>query len=155
MCGRCKTKKSKCSLMPKNPATGKTDRHTLSAEYILAFRISEFEKAEEGRAEVKKGKQRARDPPDSGEPEASKSTPSPLTALAGLGAMNLESAVSSAANTPDNSPAVVSQPPLPERPTATPSASSKTRRPSKRTSSKLVCLSPGDTAHSASPSFFD
>ena len=160
VCGRCKLKKLGCSLMPKNPATGKTDRHALTAEYILNFRIGEVEKAlrleaKESRAQVKKGKQRARNPSDSGEPEASKSVPSPLTALAGLGALNLESAGSSAANTPANSPAVVSQAPLPKRPEPTPETSSKPHRASKRSASELVfSLSPSDADHSASPSFF-
>ena len=146
--------------MPKNPTTGKTDRRALMVEYILNFRIAEVEKAlgleaKESRAQVKKGKQRARIPSDSGKPEASKSVPLPLTALAGLGVLNLESAGSSAANTPDNSPAVVSQAPLPKRPEPTPESSSKPRHASKRSASELVfLLSPSDANHSASPSFF-
>ena len=138
--------------MPKNPTTGKTDHHMLSADYILAFRIGEAEKerqqeeereekkrTEKGRkAEVKKGKRRAWDSPDPGKPETSRSVPSPLTALAGLGALNLESRGSSTANTSDNSPAIVSQPPLAERPAPTPSTSPKTRRTFKHSASKLI-----------------
>lgn len=153
--------------MPKNPLTGKTDRHMLSPDYILKFRLGELEKErraeeqeekkgaeKERKAQVKKGKRRAHDSPDADEPETSRSVPSPLTALAGLEVLNLGSRTPSAANTPDNSPAIVSQPPLPERPAPTPSTSSKTRRPSKHSSSKLDFNHLVMPSHSASHQLF-
>jgi hypothetical protein len=108
--------------MPKNPTTRKIDCHMLSADYILAFCIAKAEKKykhkeeheekkhteKDQKAQVKKGKWHTQDFPNPGKPETSRSVLLPLTALAGLGALNLESGGSSAANTPDNSPAIVS-----------------------------------------------
>ncbi len=118
-CLRCKSKKVKCSLMPINPRTGKTDRRTLSQDELLQFRIKQ--KGERRAPRLKKGKQRARDSSDTGEPaEASGSVPSPLAPLASLGALTLDSGASSTTNTPANSPATAPIPPLPECPASAP-----------------------------------
>lgn len=131
-CQRCKSKKLGCNLMPQNPKTGKTDRRALSEAELLEFRLKQ---AEGARAEVKRGKRRARDSPDTREQESSGQAPSPLASLAALGALALDSGGSSAANTPDDSPATFSQPPLPDHPPAPPSAP-KPRKISKPSAGK-------------------
>lgn len=129
-CLQCKSKKVKCSLMPTNPRTGKTDRRPLTKDELLRFRIKQ--KEEKHTAALKKGKQRARDSPDTSKPaEASGSVASPLAPLASLGALTLESGASSATNTPADSPATAPLPPMPECPvSAPPMASSAANTPS-------------------------
>jgi len=121
VCQRCKSRKLGCSLMPDNPATGKTDRRAKSKQELFQYRKEQADiraqaKQEEvaKRAKVKIGKQRARNSADSGEAEASASA-SPLE-LAGLRTLTLESGDSSAANTPADSPGALLQPPSPRRP---------------------------------------
>jgi hypothetical protein len=115
-------------MVPINPDTGKTDRRALSETEIMDFRIKMMEEA---RSEVRRGKQRARDSPDAGESEGSGPTPSPL---ARLGELTLESGGSSAADTPADSPSILPQPALPERPAPAPPSSSKTRDTSGKSS---------------------
>ncbi len=112
-CLQCKGRKLRCSVMPSNPETGRADRCTLSKDQMQEFRIKQ---AKESRAEVKKGKRRARDSPEAGKSEGSGLAPSPLGSLAGLGALTLDSGGSSVTNTPADSPTTLPQPPsLPER----------------------------------------
>lgn len=107
-CKQCQRKKLKCSLMPLNEETGKTDRRP-SNERLYQFRVKQV---------VKAGKKRALDSPDTGEAEGSGQAPSPLSALYGLETLALESGASSAAytpaDTPADSPATVPQPTLTE-----------------------------------------
>src|SRR5258708_2396496 len=112
-CKQCKSKKVGCSLMPQNPATGKTDRHAMTESKLQEYRCNL----------VKKGKQPARNSPDAGEPEGSGLAPLPslLVPLAGLGTLTLDSGPSSAANTPAVNPAPSLQPALPDRPAPPPS----------------------------------
>jgi hypothetical protein len=125
--------------MPRNPETGKTDRRTLSEVELLDFRLKQ---AEERGTEVKRGKRRARDAPGASEQEGS--GPSPLAPVAALGALALDSGGSSAANTPDDSPASLPQPPLPEHPTL-PSA------PEARKASKPSAGKPASNPPTAAP----
>ena len=126
--------------MPQNPSTDKTDCHALSQAELLEFRQKQ---AEESRAAVKRGKRRAQDSPNTGKSEGSRLLPSPLTALSGLGTLALDSAGSSAADTPANIPATLPQPPLPEHPTPPhPSASKKPSQPSGKSASKLPAAAP-------------
>jgi hypothetical protein len=107
-CERCSSRKQRCSLMPLNPVTGKTDRRQISAAEIQEYRINQTKELRG------KGKQRAGDP-DAGNPEDSPlPSPSPLVGLSGLGSLTLESGGSSAANTPCDSPAALSQPSVTE-----------------------------------------
>jgi hypothetical protein len=120
--------------MPKNPLTGKADRRAKSASTLLEFRLSQMEESDSG---VKKGKQRARGPPDAGEPEGTGQAPSPLTQLAGLETLMLNSGGSSATNTPAGSPANPSQPPFPDHSAPTPPSAPNPRKTRKtRTASK-------------------
>jgi hypothetical protein len=123
-------------MVPINPDTGKTDRRALSETEIMDFRIKMMEEA---RSEVRRGKQRARDSPDAGESEGSGPTPSPL---ARLGELTLESGGSSAADTPADSPSILPQPALPERPAPAPPSSSKTRDTSGKSSPKPPAAAP-------------
>ena len=107
--------------MPINPRTGKTDHHASTKEELLEFHTKQAEK--ECMAGVKKGKQCACSSPDAEEPEASKSVPSPLTILASLGGLSLESGGPSATNTPAGS--LATQHPPPERPAPAPSTAPK------------------------------
>jgi len=112
----------------------KADRHPLSRQDILEFRIKQMaENAETHMAALKKGKRRARDSPDAGEPgpsvpdpsepepsvpdrgkpEPSAPVPSPSVPTASLGALTLDSSASSAANTPGESPITFPQHPPP------------------------------------------
>jgi hypothetical protein len=146
-CKRCKSKKQGCSLMPQNPSTGKTDRRALSKTEILEFRRKQ---TEQQRAEVKRGKRRARGSPDAGESEGSGLLPSPLATLANLGSLTLDSGGSSAANSPADSPATIAQPPLLERPAPAPPSAPKTHdasKPSGRSQSRLPAAVPAH--HSA------
>ena len=81
---------------------------------------------EELRAELKKGKQRALDSPDAGEPEDSGLDPLPSAVLSALGSLTLESGGSSSVNTPSNSPAILSQPSLPKPSAPLPPTAPKT-----------------------------
>ena len=125
-CNRCKVKKQKCSLMLKNPNTGKTDRHPPMAEDFLKFHTAQAQ--EKHAAGVKKGKRRAHKSPDTGEPEASPSVPSPSDPLSALQGLTLESGGSSAGNTPANS--TLFQPPSLRRLASAPSSSPKSCRTS-------------------------
>ena len=116
-CKQCKSKKLGYSLMPKNPLTRKADCRAKSASTLLEFRLSQMEESDSG---VKMGKQRARDPPDVGEPEGTGQAPSPLTQLASLETLKLNSSGSSTTNTPASSPANPSQPPFPDHSALTP-----------------------------------
>jgi hypothetical protein len=107
--------------MPRNPKTGKTDRRALSKTDFQEFRRNNA-KEQEPQAGVKKGKQRAHDSPDAGESEGSGLSPSPLTALAGLGSLALGSGGSSPADTAADSPTSSRQPPLLHPAPAPPSA---------------------------------
>lgn len=129
--------------MPANPATGKTDRHALSEVDLLDFRLKQHERKmakiakekEKGAAgnppdlgkpegpalapsgsAVKKGKKRARGSSDESEPEDQAKAPSPLEALQGIKTLTLESRGSSADNTPASTPAIFTEPSLPEDP---------------------------------------
>jgi hypothetical protein len=95
--------------MPQNPKTGKAVRRALTDEEVLEFRLKQAKYEEESRAEVKRGKRRARDSP--GEPEGSGSVPSPLAQLEGLGALTLDGGGSSVDNTPGEKPTVLLHPP--------------------------------------------
>ena len=114
--------------MPKltSGTNAKVDRRPLEIEDVTAFRLEQVEKGaayfteevEMMEAVVsekqvkKKGKKRARNSPDAGEPEASASVPSPSVRLASLGALTLGSGLSSAADTPSDNPPSIS--PLPD-----------------------------------------
>ena len=139
-CKRCKKQKQGCSLMPQNPSTGKTDRRALSQAELLEFRQKQ---TEDSRAAVKRGKRRAQDSPNTGESEGSRLSPSPLTALSGLGTLALDSSGSSPAETPADTPATLPQPPLPERPAPPrPLASKKPSQPSGKSTSELRAAVP-------------
>ena len=122
-CRRCQTRKQKCSLMPPNLDTGRTDHHTLLEDHLREFRIKQME---ESRAELKKRKQHALNSPDAGEPEDSGLDLSPSAALSALGSLTLESSGSSSVNTPSNSPAILSQPFLPKPSAPLPPTASQT-----------------------------
>lgn len=130
--------------MPKNPMTGKADRRAKSASDLLEFRLGQMEVPSSG---TKKGKQRARQGnlPNAGESEGTGKAPSPLTQLAGLETLRLNSGGSSAANTPAGSPAILSQPPLHDHPSPAPSAAPnppptrKARKTSKPRARKFPC----------------
>jgi hypothetical protein len=134
--------------MPQNPSTGKTDRCTLSEAELLEFRLKQ---AEGSRTEVKKGKQRAQDSPESVEEDTF--VPSPSAFLVGLGTLTLDSG-SSHVNTPDDSPTIVSQPPLPEHPVPPPPPAPKTRAAPRTSKRKSVYKPPAaaPTQHSAGAS---
>jgi hypothetical protein len=122
--------------MPRNPTTGKTDRRALSKTDLLEFRRNQ---PKEPQAGVKKGKQRAHDSPDEGGSEGSGLSPSPLTALAGLGSLALGSGGSSPADTAVDSPTSSRQPPLVENPAPAPPSAPKNReasQPSRKSASK-------------------
>lgn len=114
--------------MPRNPATGKTDRRNLSPTSIQEFRVNQ---TKELRAGAEKGKQRASDP-DTENPEDSPPVPSPLAGLSGLGSLTLESAGSSVGNTPCDSPAALSQPSTTEGPSPALPPAPTARRTSRR-----------------------
>ena len=109
--------------MPLNPDTGRMDHYTLPEDHLWEFRIKQ---TEELHAELKKGKQRALDFPDAGEPEDLGLDPSPSAALSALGSLTLESGGSSSVNTPSNSPAILSQPSLPKPSAQLPPTASQT-----------------------------
>ena len=118
-CVQCKKKKLKCSLLPKNDKTGKTDRHPMTDEKLYEFRVGQA---------IKRGKQRALDSPDAGEAEGSSQAPSPLSALDGLEMLKLDSGGSSAAITPADSPSTIPQPSLTGTLTPPPLSVPKTRK---------------------------
>src|SRR5712691_238954 len=128
-CQRCSSRKQKCNLMPLNPTTGKTDCRSLSAAELREFRIKQTNNS---RAEIEKGKQRAGDLPDAGNPEDSGPVPSPSAGLSALGLLTLESGGSSAGNTPSDSPAVPSRPSVMERPPQALPSAPTARRTSRR-----------------------
>ena len=125
-CSLCKSKKIQCSLMPKNPAIGKADRHTISREDVLLYCLKLVEKS---RANIVRGKQCADNPPDVGEPNSS--TPSSLAQLAGLDSLTLDSGGSSAMITPADSPDTGAQPSLPGPPASASQLALKTGKASK------------------------
>jgi len=127
-CYRCKSTKQGCSLMPVNPKTGKTDRRVLTKAELFEFRTKQVEKRHA--AEAKRGKQRVRNSPDAGKPEASAPIPSSLKPLTALGTLALKRGRSSAAKTPADSPATFPEPPLPDLPAPAPSKAPKARRAS-------------------------
>ena len=86
--------------MPQNDETGKTDHCPMMDEKLYEFWVGQA---------IKRGKQRALDPPDVGEVEGSSQAPSPLSVLDGLETLNLDSSGSSAVNTPADSPATFPQ----------------------------------------------
>ena len=104
-CVQCKKKKQRCSFMPQNDETGKTDHHPMVDEKLYKFQVGQA---------IKRGKQWALDPPDAGEAEGSSQAPSPLSALDSLEMLNLDSSGSSAVNTPANSPTTFPWPSLTE-----------------------------------------
>jgi hypothetical protein len=134
-CQRCGDKKLGCTLVPSRDS-GKPDRRAVSAEKLYRWRMDMMREKRDNTARrnsskeepsaVKKGKQRARDSDDPVESEGSAPAPSPVTALAALGNMVLDSGGSSAANTPGDSPAALPQPPLPEGYTSAPPQDPKT-----------------------------
>ena len=91
----------KCSLVLRNEATGKADRHALPPDKLHAFCTKKI--AEARSAAAKKGKQHAADSPGEDDPEGSGMAPSPLVVPL-LSNLTLESGGSSAANTPADSP---------------------------------------------------
>ena len=123
--------------MPLNPKTGKTDRRLLSEAELLEFRLKQ---AKESRAQVKKGKQRARNSPEAeaGDSEGSGPAPSPLQTLAGLGTLTLDSTGSSVANTPADSPSILPQPPLPERSAPAPPSGPRARYTAKSSAGRSI-----------------
>jgi len=130
--------------MPRNPETGKTDRRPLPKAEIEQFRRSQ---AKERKAGVKRGKRRARGSPDKAESEGSGLSASPLAGLSGLGTLALDSggSRSSAANTPADSPAIFTQPPLPERPSPAPPSAPEIHdasKPSGKSASKSPLAAP-------------
>ena len=138
--------------MPQNPSTGKTDRRPLSEAAHLEHRRKLADVASDSGAGVKKGKQRARDPPGSAE-----QAPSPSTHLAGFGTLTLDSGSSHAtapsyATTPAHSPAISPQPTLPEHPAPAPLPVRSARIAAKKalareSSSKAPAAAPiGDSA---------
>ena len=127
-CKRCKSKKQGCSLMPPNPGTGKTSRKTMSDATIMEYRIKHVDQLQ---SEIKKGKRRSRDSPDTGVPEGSGPAPSPLASLTGLKELSLNSDGSSSAITPADSPATLPPPSFPERTAPAPSSPPNTRGASK------------------------
>jgi hypothetical protein len=145
-CKRCRGKKYRCSLMPINLRTGKTDRRSIPAETLLAFRIKQVE--ESRAATAKKGKKRARGSPEPGEPGGSDSAPSPSTSLVALGALALDSGRSSAATTSSHSPASLPQPPLPECPSLPPPTALKAGHAFKRSKGK-----PASNPHVTTPTY--
>jgi len=104
-CEQCQCKKNKCSLMPLNPGTGKTDHRALEQESLQDFRIRQTE--ELCHAGIKQGKQCARSSPGAHKPEDSGVVSSPLATLAAFGSLALESSGSSAVDTPSNNPATL------------------------------------------------
>lgn len=131
--------------MPINPRTGRTDRRIKSEAQLLAFRLGQVR----ARAEVKRGKQRANDSPDSGNPEGSGLLPSPLAAI---GMLSLSSGGSSAAHTPAEMPIALPQPPLPDHRSLAPTSGLITRSASKRSAGKTPSRSPTAAAADEVPS---
>ena len=123
-CKLCKDKKIKCSLMPKNPKTGKADRRLITREEALEYCLKQVE---ELHAKIIKGKQCAGSSPGTGEPSGS--VPSPLKPLVSLNLLTLDSR-SSATITPADSLVTGAQPPLPEPPTAASQSAPKTGKAS-------------------------
>lgn len=119
--------------MPMNPETGKTVRRTMTESEVLEYRLNQ----KVSRAEVKRGKRRARNSPDMGEPEGSGISP-----LAGIGMLTLSSGGSSAAQTPSETPATLPQPPLPSRTPLAPTPASRIRIASKPSTSETPSRSP-------------
>ena len=137
-CQRCQIKKNKCSLMVTDPRTGKTDRRMLEDDLILKHHIEQTEALR--RAGIKKGKQRARRPPDAGEPEGSGVVSSPSAMISALGSLALESGGSSAVDTPSLSPASLLQPSFPEVAAPSPpiASAARQRRATKRLPASLA-----------------
>jgi hypothetical protein len=146
-CMRCKRMKQSCSLMPKNPRTGKTDRRARSEAQYLEYRIKQ---AEDWGSEVKRGKRPARDSSDPGESEGSGPAPSPLAVTAGLGVLSLDSGGSSAADTPADTPPTLPQLPSPLRPSPAPPEAQNICEPSSSAGASapkpLVAASDWDSA---------
>ena len=111
--------------MPRNLETGKTLR-SMNSDELLEFRLEQA--GVQQAMEVKKGKQRAVNPPDAGEAEGSGQSPSPLAALSGLNTLSLDSPNWSPAATTPESPATSLQPPLPEQIASAPPAAPKRGR---------------------------
>jgi hypothetical protein len=126
-CYRCKHKKLGCSLQPVNPKTNRSARTAMTAEEFFLFRLKQ--KAEKLPKAAEKGKQRALDLPDVGEPEASLMVPSLPAPLSRFGGLTLDSSPSSTAHTPLDSPADVSHPNILEPPAPAPPTESSTRPP--------------------------
>ena len=87
-CSLCKSKKQRCSLMPRNLETRKT-LCSMNSDELLEFCLEQA--GVQQAMEVKKGKQHAVNPPDAGEAEGSGQSPSPLTALSGHNTLLLDS----------------------------------------------------------------
>ena len=109
-CGRCSSRKQKCSLTPVHPRTGKPDRRKGTVDLQQA-RVRE----EKGLVvDIGKGKEHTDDAPDNiGTHEESVLVPLPLTELSALGSLTLDSgsgASSAPGNTPSDSPATLSRP---------------------------------------------
>jgi len=125
-CEQCQRKKNKCSLMPPNLGTGKTDRCMLEQESLQDFRIRQTKELH--CAGIKQGKQCACSSPGVRKPEDSGVVSLPSAMLAAFGSLVLESGRSSAVDTPSNSPATlpessllkVTAPSPPTAPTAHP-----------------------------------
>jgi len=117
-CEQCQRKKNKCSLMPLNLGTGKTDRCMLEQESLQDFRIRQTEELR--CTGIKQGKQRARSSPGAHKPEDSGAVSSPSAMLAAFGSLALESSGSSAVDIPSNSPATLPESSLPKVTTPSP-----------------------------------
>jgi hypothetical protein len=126
--------------MPTNPKTGKTDRHKLTPAELLEFRTKQAEKLHA--AKGKKGKKRARDPPETAKPKASQSVPSPMTTRSGIRRLNSKGARPPSTNAPANSSATLPQPPLFQRPALPPSKAPDTHRTPKRSAGNSAIKAP-------------
>jgi hypothetical protein len=95
-------------MVPQNPKMEKPNYHPMSEAEVLAFHIRQVE--------AEKGIQPADNALDTGEPEGSENSPSPISALASHWELNLESRLFpvSPANTPGNSLTILPLVSLPE-----------------------------------------
>lgn len=130
--------------MPSNPETGRTDRRAKTAAELLEFRLKQVDLRE-----AKRGKQRASNSPDTGEPEGSGLSPSPL---AGIGMLTLSSGGSSAAHTPAEMPTALPQPPLLDHHALASTSGLTTRSASKLLEGKTPSRSPTAAAAGEVPS---
>lgn len=124
--------------MPKNKHTGKADRRRKTDAEVLDYQLSQAKEQAQG---VKKGKQRAVDPPDAAEAEGSAKTPSPLAALSGLGTLTLDSPRDAPA-TPVDSPTTSFQSPSPGQTPSAPPLAPKARGASKSSAGKSTSQPP-------------